>query len=111
MALVSHPHNSQGVRSRATGLRLVNTGTVCVVIALVDHPVAAKTLASPRPGRWPRWALAMLLAATAVLYLSNLSASGYGNTFYAAASQAGVQSWSGWGLGRRVAWALVDVYR
>jgi 4-amino-4-deoxy-L-arabinose transferase-like glycosyltransferase len=41
----------------------------------------------------------MLLTATAVLYLSNLSASGYGNTFYAAASQAGSQSWSAWFFG------------
>jgi 4-amino-4-deoxy-L-arabinose transferase-like glycosyltransferase len=69
------------------------------VIALVDHPVAAKTLPSPRPGRRSRWAFATLLAATAVLYLWNLSASGYGNTFYAAASQAGSQSWSAWFFG------------
>lgn len=41
----------------------------------------------------------MLLAATAVLYLCNLSASGYGNTFYAAAAQAGSQSWSAWFFG------------
>jgi 4-amino-4-deoxy-L-arabinose transferase-like glycosyltransferase len=39
------------------------------------------------------------LAATAVLYLWNLSASGYGNTFYAAAAQAGSQSWSAWIFG------------
>ncbi len=52
-----------------------------------------------RTGRWPRWALAALLAATAVLYLWNLSATGYGNTFYAAASQAGSQSWSAWFFG------------
>src|SRR6201988_2372225 len=99
MTPVSHPHNSQRVRSRATGLRLVNTGPVCVVIALVDHRVAAKTLPSPRPGRRSRWAFATLLAATAVLYLWNLSASGYGNTFYAAAAQAGSQSWSAWFFG------------
>src|SRR5262245_57697444 len=96
MAPVSHPHNPQGARTRATGRRRVNSGTVCVGLGLVDHPVAAKPLASPHPGRWPRWALATLLAATAVLYLWNLSASGYGNTFYAAASQAGSQSWSAW---------------
>ena len=47
----------------------------------------------------PRWALAALLTATAVLYLCNLSASGYGNTFYAAAAQAGSQSWSAWFFG------------
>jgi 4-amino-4-deoxy-L-arabinose transferase-like glycosyltransferase len=43
--------------------------------------------------------LAALLGATAVLYLWNLSASGYGNSFYAAASQAGSQSWSAWFFG------------
>jgi 4-amino-4-deoxy-L-arabinose transferase-like glycosyltransferase len=46
-----------------------------------------------------RWALAALLGATALLYLWNLSASGYGNDFYAAASQAGSQSWSAWFFG------------
>jgi 4-amino-4-deoxy-L-arabinose transferase-like glycosyltransferase len=69
------------------------------VTALVAQPVTAETLASTRPGRWPRWSLATLLVATAVLYLWNLSASGYGNTFYAAASQAGSQSWSAWFFG------------
>lgn len=34
-----------------------------------------------------------LLAGTAVLYLWNLTASGYGNDFYAAATQAASQSW------------------
>ena len=43
--------------------------------------------------------MAVLLAATAVLYLWNLSASGYGNTFYAAAAQAGSKSWSAWFFG------------
>ena len=66
---------------------------------VADQPVAAETTESPRTGRWPRWALTGLLAATAVLYLWNLSASGYGNTFYAAAAQAGSQSWSAWFFG------------
>lgn len=50
---------------------------------------------------WPRerWALIVLLAATAVLYLWNLTATGYGNGFYAAAAQAGAQSWSAWFFG------------
>jgi 4-amino-4-deoxy-L-arabinose transferase-like glycosyltransferase len=46
-----------------------------------------------------RWAVGVLLVATAVLYLWNLSASGYGNDFYAAAAQAGSQSWSSWFFG------------
>ncbi len=44
--------------------------------------------------RWPRWGLAALLTCTAAMYLWNLSASDYGNAFYAAAAQAGSQSWS-----------------
>ncbi len=42
---------------------------------------------------WARPALLALLAGTALLYLWNLSASGYGNSFYAAATQAGTGSW------------------
>lgn len=41
-----------------------------------------------------RWALGVLLAATAVLYLWNLSASGWANAFYSAAAQAGAQNWT-----------------
>jgi 4-amino-4-deoxy-L-arabinose transferase-like glycosyltransferase len=70
------------------------------VTTLVDgRSVAADTIAETRRDRWPRWALACLLAATALLYLWNLSASDYGNTFYAAAAQAGSQSWSAWFFG------------
>jgi 4-amino-4-deoxy-L-arabinose transferase-like glycosyltransferase len=43
--------------------------------------------------RWARPALLGLLLSTAVLYLWGLSASGYANSFYAAAVQAGTQSW------------------
>ncbi|HYO02255.1 MAG TPA: glycosyltransferase family 39 protein [Mycobacterium sp.] len=49
--------------------------------------------------RWPRWGLAALLTCTAAMYLWNLSASDYGNAFYAAAAQAGSQSWSAWFFG------------
>ncbi|MGP3988360.1 glycosyltransferase family 39 protein [Streptomyces sp. 3N207] len=48
-----------------------------------------------RAGR-PRWegpAFRTLLAATAVLYLYGLGASGYANSFYSAAAQAGGVSW------------------
>jgi 4-amino-4-deoxy-L-arabinose transferase-like glycosyltransferase len=44
------------------------------------------------PG-WVRPALLALLAATALLYLSGLSASGYANSFYSAAVQAATRSW------------------
>ena len=42
---------------------------------------------------WARPALWCLLAITAVLYLWALSDSGYANTFYAAAVEAGSKSW------------------
>ena len=42
---------------------------------------------------WARPALLALLAATAVLYLWDLSSSGWANSFYSAAVQAGTQSW------------------
>ena len=42
---------------------------------------------------WARVGLAALLLITAVAYIWNLSASGYANSFYAAAVQAGTKSW------------------
>ncbi|MGI5245718.1 ArnT family glycosyltransferase [Dactylosporangium sp. CA-139066] len=55
----------------------------------------------PRAGApaWTRAALPLLLIATGVLYLWNLSASGWGNAFYAAAAQAGGESWKAWFFG------------
>jgi 4-amino-4-deoxy-L-arabinose transferase-like glycosyltransferase len=49
--------------------------------------------------RWERPALAGLLAATAMLYLWGLGASGWANSFYSAAAQAGSQSWKAWFFG------------
>jgi 4-amino-4-deoxy-L-arabinose transferase-like glycosyltransferase len=48
---------------------------------------------------WYRPALLALLAATALLYLWDLSASGNANSFYAAAVQAGSKSWKAWFFG------------
>ncbi|HEX7740211.1 MAG TPA: glycosyltransferase family 39 protein, partial [Marmoricola sp.] len=48
---------------------------------------------------WVRPAFLALLAATAVLYIWNLSASGYANSFYAAAAQAGSESWKAFFFG------------
>jgi 4-amino-4-deoxy-L-arabinose transferase-like glycosyltransferase len=47
----------------------------------------------PTDPAWVRPGVVALLVATAVGYLSDLSASGYANSFYAAAVQAGTQSW------------------
>jgi 4-amino-4-deoxy-L-arabinose transferase-like glycosyltransferase len=44
--------------------------------------------------RWRRVGLGVLLVATALLYLWNLSASGWANAFYSAAAQAGASDWT-----------------
>ncbi|MFE5879232.1 ArnT family glycosyltransferase [Rhodococcus sp. NPDC056506] len=64
-------------------------------------PTAHRAEPSPSWFRTRRTGLALttLLAATAVLYLWNLTASGYANTFYAAAAQAGSQDWKAWFFG------------
>ncbi|WP_407110611.1 ArnT family glycosyltransferase [Streptomyces sp. DSM 116494] len=54
---------------------------------------------SPRDPRWARPALLALLLATGLLYLCNLSASGYANSFYSAAVQAGSESWKAFFFG------------
>jgi 4-amino-4-deoxy-L-arabinose transferase-like glycosyltransferase len=68
---------------------------------LMERPRAAEPRhESPPPSRKARrWPVLVLLAATAVLYLWDLSASGWGNSFYAAAAQAGAQSWKAWLFG------------
>ncbi|MEV1047722.1 glycosyltransferase family 39 protein [Streptomyces sp. NPDC049916] len=58
--------------------------------------------APPAPDRGPRWArpaLYGLLLAVGLAYLANLSASGYANSFYSAAVQAGSQSWKAFFFG------------
>src|SRR3954466_7008394 len=47
----------------------------------------------PEDPAWVRPAFFGLLIATAVLYLWGLSASGWANSFYSAAAQAGSESW------------------
>lgn len=67
-----------------------------------DEPARAHRGAGVRPegagiairARWELPALLGLLTVTAVLYLWGLSASGWANTFYSAAAQAGSESWS-----------------
>lgn len=61
--------------------------------AAADGFLARVWRGRPDDPRWARPAFLGLLLATAVLYLWNLSASGYANSFYSAAVQAGSQSW------------------
>ncbi|MGZ8750325.1 MAG: ArnT family glycosyltransferase, partial [Pseudonocardia sp.] len=63
-----------------------------------DSP-AVPTADGPVRPRWELTCLAVLLVGTAVLYLWNLSASGWANSFYAAAVQAGTQSWTAFFFG------------
>ena len=52
-----------------------------------------------RAPHWETPAAIALIVGTAVAYLVNLSASGWGNSFYAAAVQAGSQSWTAFFFG------------
>ncbi|WP_207842384.1 glycosyltransferase family 39 protein [Williamsia soli] len=73
---------------------------------LIDSPPANPAPGQPDPDPQstarPRWELpsfAALVVATGVLYLWNLSANGWANSFYSAAIQAGSQSWEAWFFG------------
>ena len=92
-------------------------------IGLLEQPIALPDLAGPadatptskdsvRRGRlarfvrgresdaaWVRPTLLTLLALAAVLYLWDLGASGWGNSFYSAAVQAGTKSWKAFFFG------------
>jgi 4-amino-4-deoxy-L-arabinose transferase-like glycosyltransferase len=48
---------------------------------------------------WRPISQGVLLVGTAVLYLWNLSASGWANAFYSAAAQAGGENWTAWFFG------------
>ncbi|MDA2894857.1 glycosyltransferase family 39 protein [Mycolicibacterium sp. BiH015] len=70
----------------------------------ITAPPAVSAHAATDPGALPqpRWvwpALSALLAATALLYLWGLGSSGWANTYYAAAVQAGTQDWKAWLFG------------
>ncbi|MET7618850.1 glycosyltransferase family 39 protein [Streptomyces sp. NPDC005408] len=77
-------------------------------LAVADSPGHARTRSAPGTriwrGRaddaaWVRPAFLGLLLLTALLYLYNLSASGYANSFYSAAAQAGSESWKAFFFG------------
>src|ERR1700754_1143787 len=68
--------------------------------ALAPRPVDAPAPApAPARRRWEWPALGALLAATAALYLWGLSGSGWANSFYSAAAQAGSASWKAFFFG------------
>jgi 4-amino-4-deoxy-L-arabinose transferase-like glycosyltransferase len=87
------------------------TTTLAAPTAHETEPAASTAAAPPRPlmGRlvrgslddpaWARPGLLVLLVATATLYLWGLGASGWANSFYSAAAQAGSASWKAFFFG------------
>jgi 4-amino-4-deoxy-L-arabinose transferase-like glycosyltransferase len=71
-----------------------------------DGPDPARTTF---PRRADRAALAALLVGTALLYLWGLGASGWANTFYSAAAQAGSESWKAFFFGSSDAASSITV--
>jgi 4-amino-4-deoxy-L-arabinose transferase-like glycosyltransferase len=67
------------------------------------HPTLDPTATTAPPhgsrARWERPALIALLVGTGVLYLWGLGESGWANSFYAAAAQAGSESWKAFFFG------------
>ncbi|MDX6310232.1 MAG: hypothetical protein QOI06_3278 [Nocardioidaceae bacterium] len=60
----------------------------------VSRPVLTRVWQGPAgEARWVRPSLLGLLTATAFLYLWGLGSSGWANSFYSAAAQAGLESW------------------
>jgi 4-amino-4-deoxy-L-arabinose transferase-like glycosyltransferase len=70
------------------------------VAARAPAPTAFRVLGGLRTRiTWARVGLVALLAGTALAYIWNLSESGYANSFYAAAVQAGTKSWKAFFFG------------
>ncbi|MFH8690356.1 ArnT family glycosyltransferase [Streptomyces anulatus] len=68
--------------------------TTTAAVPPIPVPAPPPRTSEPDPGpRWARPALYGLLLAVGLAYFWNLSASGYANSFYSAAVQAGSQSW------------------
>ncbi|MEV0676227.1 glycosyltransferase family 39 protein [Actinosynnema sp. NPDC050436] len=76
--------------------------------ATLAAPAPAPTTPAPRRS-WTTPALVVLLVGTAALYLWGLADSGWGNAYYAAATQAGAQSWTAWLFGGLDAGGVITV--
>jgi hypothetical protein len=86
-------HSLRGVPAaagRSAGARRASARAMHSGGAPTGAAACAEQAADPA---WVRPALLALLALTAVAYMWDLSASGYANSFYAAAVQAGTKSW------------------
>jgi 4-amino-4-deoxy-L-arabinose transferase-like glycosyltransferase len=73
------------------------TATLNPATSGTDRPDHDEPRTAPRARHRPLvW---LMLAGTAVLYLWNLTSSGWANSYYAAATQAATQSWQAWLFG------------
>ena len=72
-------------------------------------PQIGETTPPPVRARWERPALFALLGVTAVMFLWGLEASGWANSFYSAAAQAGSKSWKAWFFGSSDAASSITV--
>jgi 4-amino-4-deoxy-L-arabinose transferase-like glycosyltransferase len=78
-----------------------------MTLLTADRPAPASAAPAPDPttspvvgrARWERPALLALLIGTGVLYLWGLGESGWANSFYSAAAQAGSESWQAFFFG------------
>jgi 4-amino-4-deoxy-L-arabinose transferase-like glycosyltransferase len=75
------------------------TATLDPAASSAPEDAGAATLRRPRRPTPERASLLLLLGLTALGYLWTLSESGYANQFYAAAAQAGGESWKAWFFG------------
>jgi 4-amino-4-deoxy-L-arabinose transferase-like glycosyltransferase len=93
----------------------MSTQTSLLTTPRPDRPTGADphdgTPSGPLSGdaRWGRPALVGLLVATGALYLWDLGASGWANSFYAAAAQAGSESWKAFFFGSSDAASSITV--
>lgn len=98
-----HPHRSDiGPRPSLVDMTTMPPRAVPARPADDTDPAGpGEILARLRPTdpRWATAAFAGLLLGTAVLYFWNLTVSGYANEFYAAAAQAGAESWKAFFFG------------
>jgi 4-amino-4-deoxy-L-arabinose transferase-like glycosyltransferase len=87
------------------------TGAVPVPVPAAQRggPPTAGVARTRPPVRAERAALAALLVGTALLYLWGLGASGWANTFYSAAAQAGSESWKAFFFGSSDAASSITV--
>ncbi|HEY0448886.1 glycosyltransferase family 39 protein [Actinophytocola sp.] len=72
-------------------------------------PPATAAPAAPRRATRHRLLMWLMLAGTAALYLWNLTATGWANSYYAAATQAATQSWKAWLFGSLDAGNVITV--